>query len=496
MTNFRKIATFKSASEFRGYLREIGAKFDLVDEPRSGKNSAFCKPCVYTSRITGKSVAIPSRWALLPMEGWDCQPNGAPSELTRRRWLRSAESGAGIFFGCEAVAVMASAKANGRQMSLNRETFGEIAKLREDTVAHIRDLFGADGVPYMGLQLTHSGRFVKTPDDSRLDSHTAYEHPLLDKKFHCDASNVLRDDEVEEIVAHFIEAGKLALEAGFDFVDVKCAHGYLGHEFLTAYDRPGKYGGPFENRTRFFRECVEGIKAAAPGLDIGVRLSLADLLPFEKGPDGVGRPAAWDFDKNGPYPYAFNGDGTGLGVDPEMKELLEFVGLLDELGISLIGTTFGSPYYNPHSTRPATFAVADGYLPPEEPLLGVSRQLETVRALKERRPNLFLISSGCSYLQEFLPQVGEWVLETGGADMIGLGRSILSYPQMASDYLSGKALDKKRICRTFGDCTNGPRAGLVSGCYPLDEFYRDRDEARVLKEIKQLAKSSNSGEKR
>ena len=80
--------------------------------------------------------------------------------------------------------------------------------------------------------------------------------------------------------------------------------------------------------------------------------------------------------------------------------------------------------------------------------------------------------------------------------MIGLGRSILSYPQMASDYLSGKTLDKKLICRTFGDCTNGPRAGLVSGCYPLDEFYRGHDEARVLKEIKQLAKSSNSGEKR
>lgn len=491
MTEFKKIASFRNAEEFREYARSIGAELDLVDEPRSGAESQFLTPCAYTSRITGKSATLASRWALLPMEGWDCLPNGAPSPEARRRWLRNAESGAGIFFGCEAVAVMASAKANARQMTLTQETVGEIARLREETVAHAADLFGSDRVPYMGLQLTHSGRFVKTPDDKRLNSHTAYEHPLLDKKFHCDASNVLSDGEVDEIVERFVEAGELAQEAGFDFVDIKCAHGYLGHEFLTAYDRPGKYGGSFENRTRFFRDIVESIKIAAPGLDIGTRLSLGDLIPFEKGPDGVGRPMAWDFDRDGAYPYAFNGDGTGLGVDPEMKELLEFVGLLDELGVTLIGATFGSPYYNPHTQRPAAFAVSDGYLPPEDPLLGVSRQLKTVRALKERRPNLFLIGSGYSYLQEFLPQVGEWVLETGGADMIGLGRSILSYPQMASDYLAGRPLEKRRICRTFGDCTNAPRAGLVSGCYPLDEFYRGREEATLLKEIKNLAKNQS-----
>ncbi|MBQ1338625.1 MAG: NADH:flavin oxidoreductase, partial [Thermoguttaceae bacterium] len=159
-------------------------------------------------------------------------------------------------------------------MTITKETVGEIAKLREETVARARDRFGSDHIPYIGLQLTHSGRFVKAPDDKKLNSHTAYEHPLLDKKFHCGPENVLTDAEVEEIVACFLEAGKLAQEAGFDFVDVKCAHGYLGHEFLTAYDRPGKYGGSFENRTRFFREIVEGIKKSAPALDIGVRLSL------------------------------------------------------------------------------------------------------------------------------------------------------------------------------------------------------------------------------
>ncbi len=483
MAEFKKIATFKSSEEFRAYLKEIGADFDLVDSARSGEDSAFATPYEYTSKITGKKRTFMNRWALLPMEGWDCLPNGAPSESARRRWLRNAESGASIFFGCEAVAVMASAKANCRQMTLTKETVGEIAKLREDTVAHARDVFGADRVPYIGLQLTHSGRFVKTPDDKKLNSHTAYEHPLLDKKFHCGPENVLTDAEVEDIVAHFLEAGKLAEEAGFDFVDIKCAHGYLGHEFLTAYDRPGKYGGSYENRTRFFREIVEGVKKVAPGLDVGTRLSLGDILPFEKGPDNVGKPMEWN---GGRYPYAFNGDGTGLGVDPEMKELLQFVDTLNELGVSLIGTTFGSPYYNPHTQRPAAFAVADGYLPPEEPLLGVARQIRTVAALKKLRPELFLIGSGYTYLQEFLPLVGEWVLEQGAADAIGLGRSILSYPTMAADYMAGKELVKRRICRTFGDCTNAPRAGLVSGCYPLDDYYQAKDDYRILKEIKKL----------
>ena len=72
----------------------------------------------------------------------------------------------------------------------------------------------------------------------------------------------------------FVKAAKMAQDAGYDFVDIKHAHGYLGHEFLSAVDRPGPYGGRFENRTRFFREIVEGIKRDCPGLGLGCRLSI------------------------------------------------------------------------------------------------------------------------------------------------------------------------------------------------------------------------------
>jgi len=51
----------------------------------------------------------------------------------------------------------------------------------------------------------------------------------------------------------------MARELGFDFVDIKHCHGYLGHEFLSAHTREGKYGGSFENRTRFLREVLQGI---------------------------------------------------------------------------------------------------------------------------------------------------------------------------------------------------------------------------------------------
>ena len=38
----------------------------------------------------------------------------------------------------------------------------------------------------------------------------------------------------------------------------------------------------------------------------------------------------------------------------------------------------------------------------------------------------------------------------------------------------------KRLCRTFSDCTTAPRNGLVSGCYPLDAFYKKSPEMKLL----------------
>jgi hypothetical protein len=152
-------------------------------------------------------------------------------------------------------------------------------------------------------------------------------------------------------------------------------------------------------------------------------------------------------------------------------------------------TSAGSPYYNPHLQRPALFPPSDGYLPPEDPLRGVARQIEATARLKADFPDIVFVGSAYSYLQEWLPNVAERVLRDGRADFVGLGRMVLAYPELPADVLAGRPLDRKRVCRTFSDCTTAPRKGLPSGCYPLDPFYAKRPEAAQLKEIKQALRA-------
>ena len=153
--------------------------------------------------------------------------------------------------------------------------------------------------------------------------------------------------------------------------------------------------------------------------------------------------------------------------------------------MKLVNLSAGSPYYNPHIQRPAAYPPADGYQPPEDPLVGVARQIGVVRRLKARAPvNLLLVGTAYSYLQEYLPHVAQAVLRQGWADIIGLGRMVLSYPAFMADALSKGRLNTRSICRTFSDCTSGPRNGLISGCYPLDDYYADKPECQELKAAK------------
>lgn len=190
---------------------------------------------------------------------------------------------------------------------------------------------------------------------------------------------------------------------------------------------------------------------------------------------------------NGGYRYAFGGDGTGLGID--LSEPLAFLDLLASLDITLVCITAGSPYYNPHIQRPALFPPSDGYQPPEDPLVGVARQMGVAAELKKARPEMVIVGSGYSYLQDWLPNVAQAAVREGWTDFVGLGRMILAYPEMPSDILAGRKPDRKRICRTFSDCTTGPRNGLVSGCYPLDPFYKERPEAEQLAALKKALES-------
>ncbi len=246
---------------------------------------------------------------------------------------------------------------------------------------------------------------------------------------------------------------------------------------LSGFDRPGRYGGSFENRTRFLRDIVAGIRAATPDLMIGVRVSIFDFFPYHMGHDSIGVPEP----KADPR-LAFGGDGSGHGID--LDEPSRFMDLLESLGIRLVCSTAGSPYYNPHIQRPAYFPPSDGYQPPEDPLVGVARQIKATADLKRRHPNLIFVGSGYSYLQDWLPGVAQAAVREGRVDSVGLGRMVLSYPDLPADVLAGRVMIRKKICRTFSDCTTAPRNGIVSGCYPLDPFYKNRPERLQMKELK------------
>jgi 2,4-dienoyl-CoA reductase-like NADH-dependent reductase (Old Yellow Enzyme family) len=470
-----RIATLRSASDFRRHLEAGGICLDFDEKLKVPAETPFARPLEADGLLAG------NRFCILPMEGWDGTPGGAPTELTERRWRHFGRSGAKLIWGGEAVAVRHDGRANPHQLAIGDDgAVPALSRLRDALVAahDERHGQGAANDLVIGLQLTHSGRYSKPNDWDRPEPLGAWAHPLLDRRFP-GGVRLLRDEELDRLIEDFVRAAVRAKRAGFAFVDVKHCHGYLGHELLSARDRPGRYGGSFENRTRFLRQVVAGIRAEAPGLRVGVRFSVFDAVPYCKDAQGRGIP------ENDPAGYEH---GFGVVHDGDLEAGLadarELLGLLEALGVRWVCTSAGSPYYNPHVQRPALFPPSDGYLPPEDPLRGVARQIEATARLKAAFPGIVFVGSAYSYLQEWLPNVAERVLREGRADSVGLGRMVLSYPELPADVLAGRPLDRKRICRTFSDCTTAPRKGLPSGCYPLDPFYAKRPEAAQLKEIK------------
>jgi 2,4-dienoyl-CoA reductase-like NADH-dependent reductase (Old Yellow Enzyme family) len=477
-SKYARMARLKNAENLQEYLAELGVEIPFEENLEAGDGSPMAQPLKLRS---GKKVG--NRFAVLPMEGWDGTRDGLPTEETIRRWRNFGLSGAKLIWGCEAVAVRHDGRANPNQLVINEHTLKGLAELRTELLKAHHDNIGSDDDLLVGLQLTHSGRFARPNEKARLEPRVLYDHPLLSEIFKSDDdTSIMSDSEIDTLIGEFIRAAKQAYELGFEFVDIKHCHGYLGHEFLSAYTRPGRYGGSFENRTRFLRDIVAGIRQEAPGLMIGVRLSGFDFPPFRKDENGVGQ--VTDFrEKDGTYPYSFGGDRNNpLQID--LDEPLRFLDLMESLDIQLLNLSAGSPYYNPHVTRPAYFPPSDGYLPPEDPLIGVARQINTVSRFKAAYPDMAIVGSGYSYLQDWLPNVAQSVVRQHMVDFVGLGRMILSYPEMPADVLSGNVLARKKICRTFSDCTTAPRNGMISGCYPLDDFYKQKPEADRVKEIK------------
>jgi NADPH2 dehydrogenase len=478
-----RLGSLKNVERFQAHLQALDLQIPCDSQIVTGTQSPLRWP------LHRGPFKIGNRIVVQPMEGWDATPDGAPSENTVRRWQRFGRSGGKLIWGGEAVAVSHEGRANPNQLLAAPRTQQALAQLRE--VARREHILttGSDDGLIIGLQLTHSGRYCRPNEHSRPEPLILYHHPFLDQRLKLAPDYpLLTDGEIESIIEDFHRAALMAWQLGFDFVDIKHCHGYLGHEFLSAHTREGRYGGTFEGRTRFLREVVQGIRARCSGLHIGVRLSAIDTVPYRSDPtQSVNGKSATGIAETRPelLPYRW-----GFGVNPldptdsDLSEPERFLSLLEELGIHLVNITAGSPYYNPHIQRPALYPPSDGYLPPEDPLVGVARQMEVTRKLKQKFPNLLVVGSGYTYLQDFLPHVAQAAVREGWVDFVGLGRMILTYPEFLWEASEGAEIQRKRVCRTFSDCTTAPRNGLPSGCYPLDEYYKDSDMAEKLKEAK------------
>lgn len=388
---------------------------------------------------------VHNRLAIQPMEGCDGTAEGSPDILTLRRYKRFAQSGAGLIW-VEAVAIVPEGRANKRQLLLTEKNLDTFKAMVED----IRETsFKANGFePVLIMQATHSGRYSKP---AGLPAPLiAYRNPVLEEKQPLTDSSIVSDDYLKRLTEKYAATARLALKAGFDGVDIKACHRYLLSELLSAYERPGLYGGSFMNRTRLLREAIAAVKSAVPSDFITTsRMNLYDGLA---------------------YPWGF-GVSEGTGLTPDMTEPARLVKLLyQESDIQLLNFTIGNPYFNPHVNRPYD---SGPYIPEEHPLEGVARMCSCVGQVKQSVPGLTVITSGLSYLRQYSANLAAGMLENDLADMAGFGREAFAYPEFANDLLHTGTLKTGKCCIACGKCSELMRAGSVAGCVIRDaEIYQ------------------------
>jgi 2,4-dienoyl-CoA reductase-like NADH-dependent reductase (Old Yellow Enzyme family) len=458
---------YKSVGELEAENARLGTDLRFSDDL-----SPLFRPLAIGGRTAG------NRWCIHPMEGCDGEPDGRPGELTFRRYHRFGAGGAKVLWG-EACAVVEEGRANPRQIVLNEQTKADFAWMVADCRRAHRDANGDDSDLLFGLQLTHSGRYsyrrpiIATPD------------PLLVGRYKVTVDTpLISDEELKGLVDHYVTAARLAVEVGFDFLDVKQCHRYLLNELLGARNRPGPFGGSYENRTRLPRDIVRAVRAAVPGrVILATRLNVYDGIPFHKGPDDDGVPEDWT------APLA---NGWGMSetdpFTPDLTEPLRWIAELRALGVALVNVTMGNPYAQPHFGRPFEYPPLDGYESPEHPLVGVDRHFRATEAVQRAHPDLAVIGTGYSYLQEFLPAAGAANVRDGRVSLVGVGRAALAQPDWVRQLLDHGKLDRKRVCRTFSYCTalmrtkDHPLGQYPTGCPPFDK----EGYAEIWKEAQQL----------
>jgi 2,4-dienoyl-CoA reductase-like NADH-dependent reductase (Old Yellow Enzyme family) len=391
---------------------------------------------------------IPHRLAVHPMEGADASPDGAPSEMTLRRYRRFAQGGHGLIW-FEAAAVMPTGRSNPHQLMITSGNAPMFRRLVDETRQTARQSWGERQDILCVLQLTHAGRYSRP--QGRPLPQVSFPSPYLDRA--AAGLHVLSDRELDRLQDDFIIAARLARQAGFDAVDIKCCHGYLLNDLLAGYSRPqGRYGSEFENRTRFLIEAIHRIQAEEPKLMLTARLSAYDGIPF---------------------PFGF---GSNRHPPPAMDltEVKTLTRKLLFLGCRFFSFSAGNPHVKPHLGRPFDRPAADTALPDEHPLEGVQRLLSITANLQREFPHVPVVGTGYSWLRQYFPYVAAAVLQRGEASLVGLGRSAFAYPEAPRDLMEKGILDHQKVCITCSKCSELLRQGRNSGCVVRDsEIYAE-----------------------
>ena len=478
-TGMARYFKYKSSEELVADAVGLGSTLSL-----SSDFSPLFEPCQLGALTLGNRLCVQ------PMEGCDGTLDGGPDELTYRRYRRFGAGGAKLIWG-EATAIDEAARMNPRQLWLHDGTASALEEMLNGCRQAHHESIGANAELAVGLQLTHSGRFsYRRP---QLTTHDPILDPLtIDKstgKFVDDSYPLLTDDDLKRIEDQYLVAARLAARIGCDFVDLKQCHRYLLSELLASKNRPGEYGGSLENRTRLVRNVIGRIRAELPSLTIVTRMNVYDGIPYvrrDRLPESQ-RPAMPNetdaellAGKGIPAPHSLPIQ-VGFGVDPsdhlklDLTEPVQVVKWLRDWGVSAINVTLGNPYANPHVVRPAEFPPVDGYHAPEHPLIGVLRHFNATAAIQAAVPELPVIGSGYSWLQDFAMQAGAGNVRDGRCAIVGLGRATLSHPDFAKHLQEHGSMNRKLICRTFSYCTNLMRAKdhplgqYATGCPPFDK---------------------------
>ena len=366
------------------------------------------------------NVTFHNRMGIAPMEGADSLEDGSPSDYTIRRYVNEAIGGSALIW-FEAISIVPEGRSSKTQLLLTEENVESYKRMNEKIKEAGRKANGFE--PYLIMQANHSGRYSNP--DNRPAPMIAYRHPQLEQYRAADDSCIVTDDYLKSLEESFGKAALLAKKAGFDAVDIKSCHGYLLAELLSAYDRPGQYGGNYENRTRLLKN---GIKAAKVWEDenfqVTCRLGIYD--GYE-------------------YPWGF-GVSEGSGLKPDLKEPIRLVKeLYGNCGIQMMNLTMGNPYATTHVTRPFDMGK---YEPEEHPFTGIGRMIAGIGEVKKAVPEMVIFGSAPTYLRQFADLYTAGAVEEGFCDGMLFGRMAFADPDYANEIIKNGRIDPKRVCMT------------------------------------------------